>query len=99
MEYLCKVGTLGGRVASRTEEAASELELRTRLTAQGLYVFSVRPKEALGGRLVGFRRGKILADDFLIFNQQFLTLPKSALPLHKSLELLVHLTRSQGFLL
>jgi type IV pilus assembly protein PilC len=95
MEYVCKIGTVSGRVTSQMEEAASEEELRTRLAAQGYYVFSVRPKQALSQKLVGTRRGKIRPDDFQIFNQQFLTLSKSGLPLQKSLELLAQQTRSE----
>src|SRR5712692_5310383 len=95
MEYVCRIGTMSGRVADRTEEAASEAEVRARLSAQGLYVFAIEPKEALGEKLTGGRRGKIRPDDFLIFNQQFLTLSKSGLPLQKSLELLAQQTRSE----
>ncbi len=95
MEYVCRIGTMSGRVADRTEEAVSEAEVRARLAAQGFYVFSIEPKEALGEKLTGGRRGKIRADDFLIFNQQFLTLSKSGLPLQKSLELLAQQTRSE----
>ncbi len=94
MEYVCKVGTVSGRVMDRTEEAASAEELRARLAGQGYYVFSVRSKDLLKGKIAGLRRGRIRADDFLIFNQQFLTLSKSGLPLQKSLELLAQQTRS-----
>ncbi len=95
MEYVCKVGMVSGRVASRTEEAPSEGDLRTRLAAQGYCVFSIRPKEALRVGLPRLRRERIRADDFLIFNQQFLTLSKSGLPLQKSLDLLARQTRSE----
>jgi type IV pilus assembly protein PilC len=95
MEFICKLGTEGGRVLTQTEEALSEAELRQRLAAQGFLVFSVQPREALRARVRGLRRGRISADDFLIFNQQFLTLSKSGLPLHKSLDLLAQQTRSE----
>jgi type IV pilus assembly protein PilC len=95
MEYVCKLGTEAGRVISQTEEAVSEAQLRQRLAAAGYYVFSIEPKEVLKARLRGLRRRKIRPDDFLIFNQQFLTLSKSGLPLQKSLELLARQTRAQ----
>lgn len=96
MEYICKIGSATGRVTHQTEEAASESELRQRLAAEGYYVFSVQRKEILRGRIrVTRRRRKVRADDFLIFNQQFLTLSKSGLPLHKSLELLARQARSE----
>ncbi len=94
MEYVCKIGSVNGHVTRRTEEASSEEDLRARLAGEGYYIFSVRPREALKGRLEGLRRGKVRADEFLIFNQQFLTLSKSGLPLQKCLELLAQQTRS-----
>ena len=96
MEFTCKIGTPAGRVVSQVEQAASESELRQRLTAQGFYIFSLRAKGALDARLRAKRRKRIKPDDFVIFNQQFLTLSKSGLPLHKSLELLARQTGSQA---
>jgi type IV pilus assembly protein PilC len=93
-EFVCKIGTDSGRVVTQTEQAASEQELRQRLGAQGYYIFSVRSKEAMTVRLSGRERGRIRADDFLVFNQQFLTLSKSGLPLQKSLDLLSKQTQS-----
>src|SRR5579875_790416 len=79
---------------NHVEKADSEAEVRQRLAAQGYCVFSVRPKDWLRARIEGFQRHKIRADDFVIFNQQFLTLSKSGLPLQKSLELLARQARS-----
>lgn len=79
---------------NETRQATSEAELRARLSAQGLYVFSIEPKDALRAKLRGLGRKRISLDDFLIFNQQFLTLSKSGLSLQKSLDLLVRQTRS-----
>lgn len=95
-EYLCKLATAGGQVVSQTEQAMSEAEVRQRLTAQGYYVFSVHPKELLREKLRSLGSRKIAADDFLIFNEQFLTLSKSGLPLQKSLNLLARQTRSDA---
>lgn len=96
MEFVCKLGTATGQVTSQVEQAASESELRQRLATQGYYVFSVRPKDLLKIRLGGKRAGKIRQDDFLIFNEQFLTLSKSGLPLQKSLDLLARQSRSES---
>lgn len=95
-EFVCKLGTDAGRVTTQTEEARSEEELRQRLRAQGFLVFSIRPKDIFSIKLRNVRPGKIQPDDFLIFNQQFLTLSKSGLPLQKSLDLLGHQTRSDA---
>lgn len=94
MEFVCKVATAGGQVLSQTEQAESESEVRQRFAAQGYYVFSIRSKGWGGIRFDFLRRRKIRADDFVIFNQQFLTLSKSGLPLQKSLELLARQARS-----
>jgi type IV pilus assembly protein PilC len=95
-EFVCKIGTDAGRVTVQTEEARSEEELRQRLRAQGFLIFSIRPKDILNFQMRASRPAKIRADDFLIFNQQFLTLSKSGLPLQKSLDLLAHQTRSEA---
>src|ERR1035437_9088710 len=93
-EFVCKLGTDAGRGLTQTEEARSEEELRQRLRAQGFLIFSVESKDILKFSSGTPRPGKISPDEFLIFNQQFLTLSKSGLPLQKSLYLLAHQTRS-----
>ena len=95
-EYVCKLGTDAGRIMTQTEEARSEEELRQRLRSEGYLVLSVRPKILLNFEFKSAPSTKIRPDDFLIFNQQFLTLSKSGLPLQKSLDLLAHQTRERG---
>jgi type IV pilus assembly protein PilC len=95
-EFVCKIGTDAGRVTVQTEEARSEEELRQRLRAQGFLIFSIRPKDMLSFQVRRSRPANVRPDDFLIFNQQFLTLSKSGLPLQKSLDLLAHQTRSEA---
>ena len=72
------------------------MELRHRLKNEGFYVFSVRSKDIFAARWTPRRTGHIKADDFLVFNQQFLTLSKSGLPLQKSLELLAGQAQSEA---
>jgi len=79
---------------TQTEEARSEEELRQRLRSQGYLIFSIHAKDIWSIQVHAPRPGKIRPDEFLIFNQQFLTLSKSGLPLQKSLDLLAHQTRS-----
>ncbi|HET7213948.1 MAG TPA: type II secretion system F family protein [Terriglobia bacterium] len=95
-EFVCRIGTGAGQVLNQTHEASSEGELRARLASQGYFVFSIRPKSILAMRVGPQRRGKISEDDFLIFNQQFMTLSKSGLPLQKSLEMLARQSRSES---
>ena len=96
MDFVCKLGTGTGRVLVQTERAGSEAELRHRLKGEGFYVFSVRTKDVLGGQWAAGRGGRIKPDDFLVFNQQFLTLSKSGLPLQKSLEMLAGQAQSEA---
>lgn len=88
-EYVCKVGNAQGQVFEQMEQADSETELRQRLSAQGLLIYSVRRSglSALRLRLPG-SRARLRADDFLIFNQQFATLIRAGLPILRSLDLL-----------
>jgi type IV pilus assembly protein PilC len=96
-DFVCKVATSGGRVLTQTEAARSEAEARQHLESQGLLVFSVRPKDILHMQIGTSRRQtRIRPDDFLIFNQQFLTLSKSGLPLQKSFDLLAQQMQSEG---
>jgi len=97
MEFVCKIGTGTGKVMVQTEQAASETELRHRLKNEGFYIFSVRPKEILSLNMRWSPGGgRIKPDDFLVFNQQFLTLSKSGLPLQKSLEMLAGQAQSEA---
>lgn len=81
---------------NETRQASSEAELRQHLAAQGYFVFSIQPKDVLKAKLAGLAKQKIRPDDFLIFNEQFLTLSKSGLPLQRSLEMLARQTRSDA---
>lgn len=95
-EFVCKFGTEAGRVVNETRQASSEAELRQQLASEGHYVFSVEPRQLLKAKFESLSGRKIRADDFLIFNEQFLTLSKSGLPLQKSLDLLARQTRSDA---
>ncbi|MGH9469335.1 MAG: type II secretion system F family protein, partial [Terriglobia bacterium] len=77
MDFVCKIGTAAGQILNHTETADSEADVRERLAGQGYYVFSVRSKDWLKGRLRQTARRRVKTDDFVIFNQQFLTLSKS----------------------
>jgi type IV pilus assembly protein PilC len=94
VEFVCKIGSNSGEVMTRLEQATSEAALRQRLMAEGYLVFSIHSRGGLGGGIITRRRKKIKPDDFLIFNQQFLTLSRSGLSLQKAIDLLVAQTRT-----
>jgi type IV pilus assembly protein PilC len=72
-----------GRVMEQSHAAATAEELKARFTQAGYYVYSVKAKSLLGAS-----KKKVKLENFLIFNQQFLTLIKAGLPILGSLELL-----------
>jgi type IV pilus assembly protein PilC len=85
-EFVIKYADANGAVHNQVAEAASEHELRDRLSNQGFLVYSVRGRTALTAGL-GSRK-KLNLEKFLIFNQQFVTLIKAGLPILKGLDLL-----------
>ena len=89
-EFVCRVADERGHVSVQVETAASEAVLRERLGEKGLYVYSVRSRGLSGISLRGFsfRRRRLPADDFLLFNQQFVTLIRAGLPILQALDLL-----------
>ncbi|MBV8477767.1 MAG: type II secretion system F family protein, partial [Acidobacteria bacterium] len=74
-EFVIKMADERGRTLQQLEHGISEAEVRERYSQQGFLVYSVKPRGLLAGgevRLGG--RRKIKQSDFVIFNQQFLTL-------------------------
>jgi type IV pilus assembly protein PilC len=96
-EYLVKVADERGHVLEQTESGISEQEVRERFVQQGYYVYSVRGRTGVTSLLTLRRRRRIKTDEFVIFNQQFLTLIKAGLPILKSLELLAKRQRNALF--
>ncbi len=88
-EYICRVANDRGQVLQQVAQAASETELRDRLAQDGFYIYSIRPRPSLGARWQRQRgRTKVKLSEFLIFNQQFVTLIRAGLPILKALDLL-----------
>jgi type IV pilus assembly protein PilC len=89
-EWSLKYADARGEIHQQVAEAASEGELRERMTSQGFLVYSIRPRSEISGIAEGFKSKprKLNMEKFLIFNQQFVTLIRAGLPILKSLELL-----------
>ena len=97
-EFLVKIADERGHVLEQLENGVSEQDIRDRFLQQGYLVYSIKNRagvwpSALGGR----RRQRIKAQEFVIFNQQFLTLIKAGLPILKSLDLLSKRQRNPYF--
>src|SRR5262245_33213595 len=90
-EFICKLGTPGGEIVTRTVEGLSEQELRQRLSHEGYRIFSVETSGMINGvrvRTAGERSVKIRLDDFLLFNQQLAALIHAGLPVLQSIQML-----------
>src|SRR5262245_53810573 len=90
-EFICKLGTPGGDIVTRTVEGLSEQELRQRLSHEGYRIFSVETSGMINGvrvRTAGERSVKIKLDDFLLFNQQLAALIHAGLPVLQSIQML-----------
>ncbi len=88
-QYVCRVADDRGQIRNHVETASSEVELRERFSTQGLHVYSIRSRPSLGLSLKSEGpRKKIKLTEFLVFNQQFVTLIRAGLPIIKALELL-----------
>ncbi len=91
-EFICKVADSSGRVFEEREAAQSEQDVRRKLGERGLLVYSVASGGGLVAQLVPAlrtaRRRTLSGSDFLIFNQQFVTLVRAGLPILKALDLL-----------
>ena len=96
-EFVCKVVDAHGQVSVQVEKAGSEAELRQRLAEKGLFIYSVRSRAlpAFAWRWPA-RRRRLSANDFLLFNQQFVTLIRAGLPILRALDLLAERTGRPG---
>jgi type IV pilus assembly protein PilC len=97
-DYLIKVADERGHVTEQTEKGFSEDEIRNRYVQQGYLVYSIKPRTLLGRR--GWRlssRRKVKLSQFVIFNQQFLTLFRAGLPIVQGLDLLAKREKNKFF--
>ena len=96
-EFLIKAVDERGHLLERLENGYSEAEVRDRFVQQGFLVYWVKPRGVLAGDFSMRRRGKVKQSQFVIFNQQFLTLIKAGLPILNSLDLLIKRQRNKYF--
>lgn len=97
-DFLIKLADDRGNVFERTEAGYSESEVRDRFMQQGFLVYWVRPRGLLsGGKVQMPRRRRVKLDQFVIFNQQFVTLIRAGLPIVQALDLLSRRQRNPFF--
>jgi type IV pilus assembly protein PilC len=88
-EFLVRAADERGHVLEHAETGVSAAEVRDRFSQQGYLVYSVKPRGLLTvGQITVPRRRKVKLADFVIFNQQFVTLIRAGLPIAQALDLL-----------
>jgi type IV pilus assembly protein PilC len=88
-EFVVKLADERGHLLQQVEQGYSVAEVRDRFASQGYLVYWVKPQGLFSGGFSGRSRRKLKQGQFLVFNQQFLTLIKAGLPILNSLELLI----------
>jgi type IV pilus assembly protein PilC len=94
-EFVVRAADERGHVLEQHESGQSETEVRDRYAQQGLLVYSVRPRGLLG--LGAAPRSRLKMDQFVIFNEQFVTLVHAGLPITTTLDLLIKQQKHAGF--
>src|SRR5688572_2598294 len=88
MEFSCKYAKPTGEVVKAVLVGQNMDEVRHRLQEQGLLPIDIRPRGWSISLRPRKRRKSIKAEDFILFNQQFVALIRAGLPILKGLDLL-----------
>jgi type IV pilus assembly protein PilC len=97
-EFVIKMADDRGHVLEQLENGVSPTEVRDRFAQQGYLVYWVKPRSILsGGQIRLPQRRKIKMDQFVVFNQQFVTLIRAGLPILTALDLLIRRQRNAYF--
>jgi len=97
-EFVVRVADESGKVLEKTETGYSAAEIRDRYQQSGYLVYWVKPRGLFsGGEFRMPQRRRVTLEQFVIFNQQFLTLVRAGLPIVQALELLAKRQRNQYF--
>jgi type IV pilus assembly protein PilC len=97
-EFVVKLADERGHLSEQVERGFSASEVQDRFAQLGYLVYSVKPRTMLNAGSGGFNLGsrKVRQTQFVVFNQQFLTLIKAGLPVMTALELLIK-RQPEGF--
>lgn len=96
-EFLVKMADERGHVLEQVENGISERDVRERFVQRGFLVYSVRSRIGLFSALPFRPRRRVKIDEFIIFNQQLVTLIKAGLPILMGLDLLRRRQRNPYF--
>lgn len=88
-DFVIRLSDERGYVTEQVASAVSEAEVRERLQRQGLVVVGVKPRGLdVVGKLTAGKKPKVKLAQFVVFNQQLVTLLHAGLPILTALELL-----------
>ncbi len=97
-EFVIRMADERGKVLEKAEAGYSAAEIRDRYQQSGYLVYWVKPRGLFsGGEIRLPTRRRVTLEQFVIFNQQFLTLVRAGLPIVQALELLAKRQRNQYF--
>jgi type IV pilus assembly protein PilC len=97
-EFVIRVADERGTVLEKAESGYSAAEIRERYQQSGFLVYWVKPRGLIsGGEIRLPQRRRVTLEQFVIFNQQFLTLVRAGLPIVQALELLAKRQRNPYF--
>jgi type IV pilus assembly protein PilC len=97
-EFVIRAADERGKVLEKAEAGYSAAEIRERYQQSGYLVYWVKPRGLMSGGGVRVpRRRRVTLEQFVIFNQQFLTLVRAGLPIVQALELLAKRQRNLYF--
>ncbi|MEZ5333298.1 MAG: type II secretion system F family protein [Thermoanaerobaculia bacterium] len=92
VQFVCRVGTPGGKVLESVFEAEDEKSLRRDLETRGYHLFELRRRgrlRSLGLSGLGRERSSVPLQELILFNRELAALLRSGLPLVQALDLLV----------
>lgn len=100
MQFVCRVGTSGGRIVEDVFEATDEATLRQQLTQRGYHIFDVRRRGPIGRLRIPSRSretNRIGFRELTIFNQELAALLRSGLPMLQALDLMLERQKEPVF--
>ncbi|MEK6532529.1 MAG: type II secretion system F family protein, partial [Nitrospirota bacterium] len=97
--FTYRVARSDGSIVDGQIEGVEEAAVRGKLEAQGLLVFTLHQRRGVASGHAASSRswGKLPLGEFLIFNQEFLALVKSGLPVLRVWDLLIERAQHTGF--
>ena len=98
-EFVCKLGTPSGEIIEGVYAAESAEELRRDFERKEYLIYSLRPRNLIAGLLrpASSGTGKVTPKEFLIFNQELVSLLHAGLPIVACLDILIERRKNPAF--